>query len=183
MLLLFWRCQLRHIHYASINIVTSILGGRRWNGIWRISWSPNRYWRGLRLWRCVLWRAGLMLTNREHLRWINHLIIWFIRHRYHRWWKIVTLWVTVLKIKSPVITRSPSLPTLIFPCSTFVATANTPWTWHDECTMSLWWCCVPVILFVGGQRRVRSNFLARQLKSCLSFSTRNKIDYEIFVPI
>ena len=37
------------------------------------------------------------------------------------------------------------LPTLIVPNSTFVATKNTLWTWHDEYNMSFWWCCFPVI--------------------------------------
>ena len=36
---------------------------------------------------------------------------------------------------------------------------------------------MPVILFVGVQIKVRVRFLARQMRSCLSFSTRNKIDY------
>ena len=42
---------------------------------------------------------------------------------------------------------------------------------------------MPVILFVDGHQRVRDNFLALQLQSYFSFSTRNKIDYEIFVSI
>ena len=46
-----------------------------------------------------------------------------------------------------------------------------------------WWCCVPVILSVDGHQKVRSNFLARQLQSCLSFSTSNKIGCGIFVLI
>ena len=53
--------------------------------------------------------------------------------------------------------RNRSLPTLLVPCSTFVATNNTLCTWHDECNMSFWWCCVPVILFVDGQQKVRGN--------------------------
>ena len=65
----------------------------------------------------------------------------------------------------------------------FLATTNTLWTWHDECNMSLWWCCVPVILFVDGHQKVRANFFARKLQSCLGFSTSNKIGYEIFVSI
>ena len=40
---------------------------------------------------------------------------------------------------------------------------------------------MPVIFFVDGQKKVRAKFLARQLQVCLSFSTRNKSDYEIFV--
>ena len=218
-------------------VATSILGGRRWHGIWWIWWSLTSYWRILRLWRCVMWRYGWLSTNRRQLRWINDQIIqwrrhmhhrllqlislwvnvlaikakvitgsvlwrvgwlltnrgqlrwiniWIIqrrRHKYHQWWQLVAIWVTVIAIKSPVITRSFSLPTLIVPCSTFVETTNTLWTWHDEYNMSLWWCCVPVILFVDGHKRVRANFLAQQLQSCLSFSTRNKIDYELFVSI
>ena len=35
-----------------------------------------------------------------------------------------------------------------------------------------------VTLFVDDQQKVRANFCALQLQSCLSFSTRNKIDYE-----
>ena len=38
-----------------------------------------------------------------------------------------------------------------------------------------------VILFFDGQQKVRANFFARQLRSCLSFSTRNKTDYELFL--
>ena len=131
----------------------------------------------------VLWRAGRLLTNRGQLRWIYNWIIQCRRHRYHRWWQLIAIWVTVVAIKAPVITRSSFLPTLIFPCSTFVATTNTLWRWHDECNMSLWWNCVPVILFVDGQQRVRVKFLARQLQLCLIFSIRNKIDYKIFVSI
>ena len=237
MLLLLCRCQLRHINHASINIATYILGGRWWHSIWRIRWSPTMYWRSLRLWSCVMWRAGGLLTNLGNMRWINDWIIqwrrhryqrgwqlislwvtvlaikelfitrivlwragwlfmnqgqmrwidyWIIqwtRHRYHRWWQLVALWVTVLEIKAPVITRSCSLPTPIFPCSTFVETTNTLWTWHDEWNTSLWWCYMPVILLVYGQQKVRSKFLAQQLQSCMSFSTRNKINYEIFVSI
>ena len=125
MLLLLCRCQLRHINHASINIATSILVGRRCHGIWKIRWNPTRYWRILQLMCCVLWRSGWMLKNRGHLRWINYWIIQWRRHRYHQWWKIVALWVNVIAIKAPVITRSCSLPTLIVPCSTCVATTNT----------------------------------------------------------
>ena len=42
---------------------------------------------------------------------------------------------------------------------------------------------MPVILFVDGHQNVRAKCLARQLQSCLSFSTGNKIDYELFVSI
>ena len=72
---------------------------------------------------------------------------------------------------------------LIVTCYTFVVTTNTLWTLYDEYNMSLWLCCVTVIFFVDGQQKVRANFLARHMKSCLSFSTRNKIEYEIFVSI
>ena len=230
-------CQLRHINHASINIATSMLGGRRWHGIWRLRWSRTRYWRSLQIWRCVMWKYGWMLTNRRQLMWINHLISqymrhkyhwwwqiisllvtvlaikwlvittsflrkarwlltnwgqlrwideWIIqwrRHRYHQWWQLVALWVTDIAIKVPVIKRSHSLPTLSIPCSTFAVTINTLWTYHDKCNMSLWWCYVLVIFFVYGQQKVRANFLAQQLQSCLGFSTRNKIDYEIFVSL
>ena len=222
-------CQLRNIDHVSINIATSILGGWRWHGIWLIRWSLTRYWRSLQIWRCVMWRAVWLLMDQVHLRWIDDWVIQWRRHRYHRWWQLIALWVTVLAIKAlviirsvlwraewlstnrgqlrwiydwiiqwmrhryhqwwkitdvwvtalaikaPFITRNISLPTLIVPCSTFVATTNTLWMWHDECNMRLWWCCVPVILFVDGQLKVRANFLARQLQSCLIFSTRKKL--------
>ena len=145
MLLSLCRCQLRHIHHASKNIVTSILGGRWCHGIWWISWSPTRNWISLQLWRCVMWRSGRLLTNWEQLRWIKDWIIQWRRHIYHWWWQLIYLWVTVLTIKELFITRGCSLPNLIISCSTFVATTNTLWTWKDECNMSLWWCCVPVI--------------------------------------
>ena len=237
MMLLLCRYKLRHINHASINFATSILGGRRWHDIWRIRWSTTRYWRNLRLYCCVLWRDGWILTNWGQLEWTNDWIIklrrhkyhrwwkivslwvtvlsikalvitrsvlwrygwiltnrgklrciddWIVqrrRHRYHQWWKLVALWLTVLAIKAPVITRSCLFYTLIVPCSYFVATNNTLCMLHDECNMSFWWCCVPVILFFDGHKKLRANFLLRQLQSCLSFSTRNKIDYEIFVSI
>ena len=47
-----------------------------------------------------------LLTNWWQLMWINDWIIQWRRHRYHRWWKIIPLWVTVLDIKAPFITRS-----------------------------------------------------------------------------
>ena len=169
MLLSLLRCQLRHIHNASINIATSVLGGRRWHDILRISWIPIRYWRSLWLWRCVLFRSGWLLTNQGQIRWINDWIIKWRSHRYHQWWQIIALWVTVLVIKAPVITS--------------VVTTNNLWMCHDECNMSLWWYCVHVILFVVGQKKARANFFARQLQSCLGFSTRNKIDYKTFVSI
>ena len=79
--------------------------------------------------------------------------------------------------------RIRSLPTLIVTCYTFLATTNHLWTRHDEYNMSLWWCYVPYILLVDVHQKVRSNFLAQQLQSCLIFSTRNKIGYELFVSI
>ena len=42
---------------------------------------------------------------------------------------------------------------------------------------------MPVILFVDGHQKVRDKFMARQLQSCLSLRTRNKINYELFVSI
>ena len=169
MLLSLLQCQLRHIHHASINIVTSVLGGLQLDCIWRINWSTTRYWRRLWLWRCVLWRDGWLLTNQGHLRWINDWIIQWRRHSYQRWWKLISIWVTVLAIKSPVITS--------------VATTNTFWTCQDKCNMSLWWCCVHIIFVVDGQQKVGFNCFARQLHSCLSFSTGNKIYYDFFVSI
>ena len=159
------RCQLRHIHCASINIVTSVLGGRRWHSIWRISWSLTRYWRSLLLWRCVLWRSGWLLTNWGQLGWINDLVIQCRRYMYHQWWQHIAILVTFLAIKSTVITS--------------VVTINTLWKWHDECNMSFCWCCMNVILFVDGQQKVRASLFAQQLQSFLSFSTRNKTDYDI----
>ena len=123
MLLSLFQCQIRHINRASINISTSMLGGRRWHVIWRIRWSPARYWRSLWLWCCVLWRYGWLLTNRGHLRWINDWIIQWKRHRYHQWWKLIDIWVTALAIKAPVITS--------------VATTNTLWTWRDLITRNV----------------------------------------------
>ena len=218
MLLSLCRCKLRHINHIFINIVTSILGGRWWHGILRIRWSPTRYWRSLLLWHCVLWRAGLLLTNWGHLGWVNYWIVpcgrhryhqlwqlisicvavlaikapgitgsvlwrsgwllknwgqlrwiddWIIqwrRHMYHWWWKFINIWVNALVIKGLVITSTCLLPIPIVPCSNFVATTNTLWTWNDECNMGLWWCCVPVILFVYGQQKVRANFLAQRMQ-------------------
>ena len=106
MLLSLCQCQLRHINHASINIDTSILGGRRWHGIWQIRWSPTRYWIILPLWCSVLWRAGWLLTNWRQLMWINDWIIQWRRHIYHRWWQLIYLWVNVLATKAMVITRN-----------------------------------------------------------------------------
>ena len=105
MLLKCW-CQIRQINHASIDIVTCIIGGRRWHGIWQMRWSPTWYWIILQLMCCVIWRSGSLLTNRRQLSWINDWIIQWSRHIYHQWWKIIALWVTVLAIKSPVIMRS-----------------------------------------------------------------------------
>ena len=52
-----------------------------------------------------MWISGWLLTKRGHLRWIDDWIIQWRRHRYQRRWKIISLWVTVFAIKSPVITR------------------------------------------------------------------------------
>ena len=169
MLLSLLRCQFRHIHHASINIVTSIIGGRQWHDIWQISWNPTMHRIILWLWRCVLWRDGWLLTNRGQLRMINEWIIQRRRHRYHQCWILTALWGDFLAIKALVIT--------------IVATINTLWTWHDECEMSMWWCCVHIILFVDGQKNVSANFYVRQLQSCFSFNTRNKIDYKLFFSI
>ena len=133
--------------------------------------------------RSFLWRSGWLLTNQGQLSWIDDLIVQWKRHNYHHWWQRVALWVTVLAIKAPVITGSRSLPTVIVPCSTFMATNNTLWTWHDKCNISLWWCFVLVIFFVDGHKKVRVNCLARQIQSCLISSSRNKIYYELFVSI
>ena len=173
------RYQVRHINHTYINIVTPILGGQLWHGIWRIRWSMNRYWRSLLLWFCIICRYGWLLTNWRQLRWINYWIIQWRRHNYYRWWQLIdhlftvldikspvitrsflwrsgrlltnwghlmwiddwifqwrtqiyqrwwqliALWVSFLAIKSLVITRSCSLPTLIVPCYTFLVTANT----------------------------------------------------------
>ena len=169
MLLSLCRCQLRYIHHASINIATYVLGGRRRHGIWRIRWSPTRYQRRLWLMHCVIRKDGWMLMNWGKLRWINNWIIQWRRHRHNQWWEIIALLVTILSIKAPVITS--------------VATTNNLWTWHDECNMSMRWCCVHVILFVDVHQKVGSIFFSRQLQSCLSFSTRNKIDYDHFVSL
>ena len=150
-------------------------GQLRWIDDWIIQWRSHRYhrwWQLVAIWvtvlvikspvitRSVPWRSVWLLTNRGHLRLIDDWIVQWRRHRYHLWWQLIALWVTSLAIKSLVITRSRSLPTLIVPCSTFVAATNTLWAWYDECNMSLWWCCVPVILFFDGHQKVRSNFLA-----------------------
>ena len=81
----------------------------------------------------VKWRPGWLLTNRGQLRWIDDRIIQWKRNRYHRQWHIDSLWVTVVAIKSPVITRSRSPTNLVFPGSTFVAPPKTLLgTWHDK---------------------------------------------------
>ena len=185
MLLWLFRCQLIHINHASINIATSVIGGQRWHSIWHIRWIRIRYLRNVWLWSCVMWRSGWLLKKRGQLRCIDDWIIQWISHRYHRWWQLIALWVSVLDIKalvitwsvlwraglllmnrgqlmcidywifqwsrhryqrwwqlvalwvnfldnkSPFIMRIPPFPTLIVPCSTFVATINTLWTWHD----------------------------------------------------
>ena len=122
----------------------------------------------------VLWRAGWPLTHWGQLWWIDDWNIQFRKRMYHCWWQIISLLVTSLANKVPAKMRSRSLPTLIVPCSTFVATTSTLWMWYDECNMSLWWCCVPVVSFVDGYQKVRAKFLAQRLQSCLSLRTRNK---------
>ena len=151
-------------------------GQLRWINDWIVQWRMHRYhqwWQLIAIWvtflaikelvitRSVLWRTGWLLTKRGQLRWIDDLIIQWRRQRYHPWWKLIALWVTVLVIKSMIIKKSCSLPTLIFPCFTFVATNNTLWTWHNEWNMSLREFCVPVILFVYVQQKARANFLAQ----------------------
>ena len=116
--------------------------------------------------RSVLWRSWWMLTNGGQLRWIDNLIIQWRRNRYHQWWQLVAIWVTVIVIQSPVITMISFLPTLVSPCSIFVATTNTLWMWHDEYNRSLRWRCLPVILIVNGNQNVGDNILARQINSC-----------------
>ena len=39
---------------------------------------------------------------------------------------------------------------------------------------------MPIVLFVDGHQNMKANVLARQLHSCFSFSTSNKIDYKLF---
>ena len=141
---------------------------------WIIQWKRHRYhrwWQIIVLWftllaikapvimRIVLWISGWLFRNQGQMRWIYDLIIQCRRHMYHRWWKLIALWVTVLAIKATIIRSSCSLPTLIHPCSTCVAITNTLWTWHDECNMSLWWCYVPVVLFVVDQKSREPIFL------------------------
>ena len=106
MLLLLFRCQLRHINHASINIATSIIGGRRWHGIWRIRRSSTGYWRSLKLMRCVRWRSGWLLTNRGQLSWFNEWIIPWGKRRYHRWRQLIAIWVNAIAIKEFFITRT-----------------------------------------------------------------------------
>ena len=132
--------------------------------------------------RSVLWRSGWLLTNRGQLRWIDDWIIQWRRHSYHQWWQLIDIWVTVLVIKSTVITRNHLLPNLIFPCSTFVATNNTLWTWYDEFNMSLWWCCVPVIFLLMANKIWEPTFWCDNF-SHVWVSVPGKIGYEIFVSI
>ena len=134
MLLSLFRCLLRHINHASINIATSILGGRRWHGIWRIKWSPTRYWQSLQLICCVTRRSVWLLMNQGQMMWFNDWIIKWRRHRYHQWWQ------------------------LIVTCSTSVATTNTLWMWHDECNIILWWCFVPAIFLLVAIEMWEPNF-------------------------
>ena len=144
MLLSLWWCQIIHIHYASINIATSVLGGRRWHGIWPIIWSPTRYRRSLWLWHCFMRRSGCLLTNLEQLMWINYWIIKLRSNRHHHRLKAISLLLSVLAIKEPVITS--------------VATTNTLCMWHNECDMSMWWCCVHVIKLLMANKRWEPTF-------------------------
>ena len=41
----------------------SIIGRRRWHGIWRIKRSPTGFWRSLQLMRCVRWRTGWLFDE------------------------------------------------------------------------------------------------------------------------
>ena len=103
--------------------MTSIIGGRQWHGIWWIRWSPTVYWRSLQLMRCVMWRAGWMLKERGHLCWINDWIIQWRRYRYHRWWKLITMVITLLNfsVSFPLLqyARSYVLISLPFVTSPF----------------------------------------------------------------
>ena len=47
----------------------------------------------------------------------------------------------------------------------------------------MWWCCVHVIFVVDSQKKVIANVFAQKLQPCLSLSTRNKINYGLFVSI
>ena len=151
------------------------LGHLRCIDDWIIHWRRHMYhqlWQLIDLWvsvnaikarvitMSVLWRAVWLLMNQGQLRRIDDWNIQWRRHMYHRWWQFVDIWVKVVAIKPLVITRSCLLPALIVPCFTVVVTINSLWTWHDECNMSLWWCCVTVILFVDVHRRVGANFFA-----------------------
>ena len=124
--------------------------GRWWHDIWRVRWSLTRYWRSLRLWRCVLWISGWLWTNREQIRWIDDWIIQWRRHSYHWWWQFISLWVTVLVIKASVITRIRLFHTLIVPCSTFFGDYQDPldvalWLRYEfvvvfyDCYFCCWW--------------------------------------------
>ena len=111
-------------------------GQLRWINVWIIKWSRHMYWRwwqliylrvtflaikALVITRSVMIRSEWLLTNRGQLGWIDDWIIKWRRNIYHWWWKIIALWLTVLAIVSPVKMSSHSLPTLIVPCSIFMA--------------------------------------------------------------
>ena len=98
-------------------------GKLSWINDWIIQWkrhSYQRWWKIIDLWVTVLaikapvitssviWISGWLMTNRGQLRWIDDWIIKWRRNRYHRWWKLVSLWVTIVAIKAPVITSSHS---------------------------------------------------------------------------
>ena len=120
-----WRCVMWRYVWLLMN-----RGHLRWINDWIIQWRRKRYhrqWELIPIWvtvlaikapvitRSVLWRSGWLLTNRGQLRWIDNWIIQWRRHRYHQWWKLFALLVTVLANKAPVITRILLLPTLIVP--------------------------------------------------------------------
>ena len=144
---------------------------------------------------------------------INDWIIQWRRHRYHQWWQLISIWVTFLAIKAPVITRSfcedlddgwrtkdswyGLMTELLHGGETYItgndnsflfgwhslrlkhwlsqgvvrclprfftvpllrATTNTLETWYDECNMSFWWCCVPVVFFVNGHQKLLRRLL------------------------
>ena len=87
------RCQLRHIHHASINILISIIGWWWWHGIWRIRRIQTGYWISLQIMCGVRLRSGWLLTNRGQLSWFKEWIIPWGKLRYHWWRKLIALGV------------------------------------------------------------------------------------------
>ena len=65
--------------------------------------------------RSVLWKYGWLLTNRGQLRWIDDWIIQLRRNKYHWWWKIDAIWMTVLAIKHRLSRGVPRCLTWLFP--------------------------------------------------------------------